>query len=109
MTTTTATHRLTFHITREEDLQTGALVWVAAPVDHTIGCVAGETLADLYAEVEQFKHFVLDLPEETPIVVEYVYALPGVQEALESLASQLTEAGISQADRAELLRHISAA
>jgi hypothetical protein len=57
--------------------------------------VTGRTLAELFEEVEAVKHFVLDLPEDVPISVEYVYEISGVpQELLDSYQDE-RECGLS--------------
>ena len=42
------------------------------------GGVTGDTLAELYAEVEAVKHFALNVPKEKDVAVDYVYDIPGV-------------------------------
>ncbi|GIH73505.1 hypothetical protein [Sphaerimonospora thailandensis] len=73
------THRLRFRVARERAIDIGAIVWGADPIDAPIaGGVSGETLAELQDEVEAIKHFILDLPTDVPVAVEYVFELPGV-------------------------------
>ena len=79
MTKSAPVHRLTFRITREETLDTKITVWGADPVDAPIPTgVTGRTLAELFEEVEAVKHFILAVPKETPVEVDFVYELPGV-------------------------------
>jgi hypothetical protein len=54
--------------------------WIALPVGVTgsPGGVSGDTLSELFEEVEAFKHFILDAPRETEVAVDYVYDVPGV-------------------------------
>lgn len=109
---TSTVHRLVFRVSRERALDTGVDVWYAGPVDAPIRTgVTGRTLPELFAAVEAVKHFVLGVPKETPVAVEFVYELPGVStEALTSyrrerahLLEQLRKAGLSAADSAALL------
>jgi hypothetical protein len=106
------THRLRFRVTREKALDTGTIVWGADPIDAPIvGGVSGETLAELRDEVEAVKHFILDLPEDVPVAVEYVFELPGVsteelntyRDTITQLIRHLREAGLSDEDSAALL------
>jgi hypothetical protein len=106
------THRLRFRVTREKALDTGTIVWGADPIDAPIvGGVSGETLAELREEVEAVKHFILDLPEDVPVAVEYVFELPGVsteelntyRDTITQLSRHLREAGLSDEDSAALL------
>ncbi|GLX01452.1 hypothetical protein [Microtetraspora sp. NBRC 16547] len=105
---TSIVHRLTFRVSRERTLDLDTEVWYAGPVDAPIRSgVSAETLAELRAAVESVKHFVLGVPEDTAITVEYVYDLPGVSaevwQAHRELRARLCEAGLSEDDRAELL------
>ncbi|MFC0862553.1 hypothetical protein ACFHYQ_09625 [Sphaerimonospora cavernae] len=106
------THRLRFKVTRERAIDTGAIIWGADPIDAPIaGGISGETLAELREEVEAVKHFILDLPSDVPVAVEYVFELPGVptkelttyRETISHLSRQLREAGLSDEDSAALL------
>ena len=106
------THRLRFRVTRERAVDTGTVVWGADPIDAPVaGGVSGETLAELREEVEAVKHFILDLPEDVPVAVEYVFELPGVapeeliayRETITQLSRHLREAGLSDEDSAALL------
>ncbi|MEV7964887.1 hypothetical protein AB0O34_02770 [Sphaerisporangium sp. NPDC088356] len=77
------TRHLKFRVTLEETLDTKIVVWGADPLDAPIRSgVTGRTLAELFEEVEAVKHFVLDLPEDVPISVEYVYEISGVPQEL---------------------------
>ncbi|MFC4529825.1 hypothetical protein [Sphaerisporangium dianthi] len=105
---TTTVRRLTFRVSRERALDLDADVWYASPVNAAMRSgVTAETLADLRAAVESVKHFALGVSEETAIIVEYVYDLPGVSaevwRAHRELCDRLSEAGLSENDRAELL------
>ncbi|MEU3166929.1 hypothetical protein [Streptosporangium sp. NPDC006930] len=65
--------RLTTKAVRKTDY------WIALPVDAPIeGGVSGDTLVELYEEVEAAKHFILDVPPEAEIVVTYLYEVAGV-------------------------------
>ncbi|MEU9831979.1 hypothetical protein AB0D67_10625 [Streptosporangium sp. NPDC048047] len=65
--------QLTMRAVRKSDY------WIALPVDAPIrGGVSGDTLAELYEEVEAAKHFILDAPAEAEIVVTYLYEVDGV-------------------------------
>ncbi|WP_424528165.1 hypothetical protein ACOZ38_01375 [Sphaerisporangium viridialbum] len=113
------TRHLKFRVTLEETLDTKIVVWGADPLDAPIRSgVTGRTLAELFEEVEAVKHFVLDLPEDVPISVEYVYEISGVpQELLASyqeerahlrrtasdMAARLRQAGLTEDDSAALL------
>ncbi|GAA4597069.1 hypothetical protein GCM10023194_70890 [Planotetraspora phitsanulokensis] len=106
------THRLRFRVTREKALDTGTVVWGADPIDAPIaGGVSGETLAELREEVEAVKHFILDLPGDVPVAVEYIFELPGVspeelatyRETISQLSRHLREAGLSDEDSTVLL------
>ncbi|MFG1707444.1 hypothetical protein ACFLIM_30010 [Nonomuraea sp. M3C6] len=103
-----AVHRLMFQVSRERALDVDADVWYAAPVDAPMRSgVSAATLAELRAAAESIKHFVLGLPADAVIAVEYVYDLPGVSaevwQAHRELLARLSEAGLSADDRAELL------
>lgn len=105
---TSTVHRLTFRVSRERALDIDAEVWYAGPVDAPIRSgVSAVTLTELWEAVEAVKHFVLGVPEDTAITVEYVYDLPGVSaevwQAHRELRARLYEAGLSENDRAELL------
>ena len=109
---TSTVHRLAFRVSRERALDSGIDVWYAGPVDAPIRTgVTGRTLEELFREVEAVKHFILGVPEDTPVEVEYVYDVPGVPtEALRSyrqerahLYEALRKAGVSDADSATLL------
>ncbi|MER5323484.1 hypothetical protein [Streptosporangium roseum] len=53
--------------------------WIALPVDAPIaGGVSGDTLPELYEEVEAAKHFILDAPSDAEIIVAYLYEVAGV-------------------------------
>ncbi|WP_327043618.1 hypothetical protein OG320_17640 [Microbispora sp. NBC_01189] len=106
------THRLRFRVTRERAVDTGTVVWGADPIDAPIvGGVSGETLAELREEVDAVKHFILDLADDVPVAVEYVFELPGVspeelathRETITQLSRHLREAGLSDEDSAALL------
>jgi hypothetical protein len=105
---TSTVHRLTFRVSRERALDLDGEVWYAGPVDAPIRSgVSAETLAELREAVEAVKHFVLGLPKDAAVLVEYVYDLPGVSaevwQAHRELRARLYEAGLSEMDRAELL------
>jgi hypothetical protein len=59
------THRLAVEVFTEEGYWAGHATGVA-------GCITADTLLELFAEVELFKHFCLGVPKETPVSVEYV-------------------------------------
>jgi hypothetical protein len=119
VTQTVPVHRLTFRITREETLDTKITVWGADPVDAPIPTgVTGRTLAELFEEIEAVKHFILDMPKETPVEADLVYELPGVSaealdayyqerahldESVRALAARLRAAGVSEEDSVRLL------
>ncbi|MEU8192661.1 hypothetical protein AB0C10_02630 [Microbispora amethystogenes] len=93
-------------------MDTGTVVWGADPIDAPmVGGVSGETLAELREEVDAVKHFILDLPDDVPVAVEYVFELPGVspeelatyRETITQLSRHLREAGLSDEDSAALL------
>ncbi|MET8157316.1 hypothetical protein ABZT47_13145 [Sphaerisporangium sp. NPDC005289] len=110
---------MTFRVTLEKTLDTDTTVWGADPVDGSIRSgVSGRTLAELFEEVEAVKHFVLDVPEDVPVSVEYVYEIPGVPRELFAsyqeerahlrrmaveVATRLRQAGITEDDSAMLL------
>jgi hypothetical protein len=58
------THRLAVEVFTEEGYWAGHAVGVA-------GCITADTLPELFAEVEFFKHFCLGVSKETPVSVEY--------------------------------------
>ncbi|MEO3799091.1 hypothetical protein [Nonomuraea sp. B1E8] len=82
--------------------------WIALFEGHPSGGVSGDTLAELHQEVEAVKHFVLDLPADVTIDVEYVYDLGDEQAAAElgefravdARAKALTKARDAMAQRA---------
>ncbi|MEV6986646.1 hypothetical protein AB0M95_36060 [Sphaerisporangium sp. NPDC051017] len=81
--TVPTTNHLKFRVTLEETLDTKIVVWGADPTDAPIRSgVSARTLAELFEEVEAVKHFILDLPTDVPISVEYAYELPGVPQDL---------------------------
>jgi hypothetical protein len=105
-------HRLVFKVSRGMTLDTQVMAWSAVPVGVAAGGgVSGESLAELFAEVEAIKHFCLDLPVDTPVTVDFVYDVPGVSEEelaayhrlQENVATRLQRAGLSDEDRAALL------
>jgi hypothetical protein len=113
---TSTAHRLVVRVSRARTLDTDIDVWHASPVDAPIRSgVNGETLSELFEEVEAVKHFILDLPKETPVDVEYIFDLPGVpSEVLASYheqrlrleraaAARLREAGLPAEDSTALL------
>jgi hypothetical protein len=55
--------------------------WVAVPVGLP-GSMSGDTMAELFAEVECHKHFCADIPEDHPLPVEYVAGEPEVADQL---------------------------
>jgi len=55
--------------------------WIAHSINAP-GGMDGDTLPELFAEVEFFKHFCLDVPEEMPVSVEYVAGQPEIAEEL---------------------------
>jgi hypothetical protein len=57
--------------------------WIALFDGYPSGGVSGDTLAELHQEVEAVKHFILDLPVNAAIDVEYVYDLGDEQAAAE--------------------------
>ncbi|WP_327584187.1 hypothetical protein OHA25_51680 [Nonomuraea sp. NBC_00507] len=57
--------------------------WIALFEGYPSGGVAGDTLAELHEEVDAVKHFVLDVPAEAVIDVEYVYDFGDEQAAAE--------------------------
>lgn len=110
-------HTLKVKVIRSRALGTDTDVWVGLPIDAP-GSVSGDTLTELFEEVEAIKHFVLGLPKDTPVTVEYVYDLPGVQpetlasyreawtrleERAQAVVAELRAAGLSEADSAALL------
>jgi hypothetical protein len=113
---TAASHRLVFRISRARALDTDIDVWHASPVNAPIRSgVNGETLSELFEEVEAVKHFILGVPKETPVAVEYAYELPGVPSEVlasyhrqrllleEAAAARLRDAGLSAEDSTTLL------
>ncbi|MEV6987445.1 hypothetical protein AB0M95_40165 [Sphaerisporangium sp. NPDC051017] len=77
--TVPTTNHLKFRVTLEETLDTKIVVWGADPTAAPIRSgVSARTLAELFEEVEAVKHFILDLPTDVPISVEYVYEIPRV-------------------------------
>jgi hypothetical protein len=98
--------------------------WVALPIDAP-GSMTGDTLADLFTEVETFKHFCLGAPADAAVTVDYVYDLPEVgedvltayrdlqsqrdqitrhlEDAAKTAVSRLKQAGVSVRDSAALL------
>lgn len=70
------------------------------------GGVTGDTLTELYAEVEAVKHFALGVPKEAEVAVDYVYEIPGVtadvldayrqlRRQREEVAAKLTDAALA--------------
>ncbi|RCG30170.1 hypothetical protein DQ384_15545 [Sphaerisporangium album] len=120
MTSTVPTTRhLKFRVSLEETLDTKMVVWGADPIDAPIRSgVSARTLAELFEEVEAIKHFILDLPAEVPVSVEYVYEIAGVphdllhsyqeerahlHRAAAEMATLLRRAGVTDDDSAALL------
>jgi hypothetical protein len=115
---THAVHRLAVRVLKKDGY------WIGLPIDAP-GSMTGDTLNDLFEDVETFKHFCLGLPKETPVVVSYTYDLPEFDEEVidvyrdlraerNKIAAQLDEAariavarlrqaGISVRDSAALL------
>jgi len=54
--------------------------WVALVQDvpDFRGGVTGDSLVELHEEAEAIKHFALNVPKETPVLVDYDYEIPGV-------------------------------
>ncbi|GIH69570.1 hypothetical protein [Sphaerimonospora thailandensis] len=105
---TSISHKVTFRVSRERALDLDAEIWYAGPVDAPIRSgVSAETLVELRAAVESVKHFVLGVPEDVNVTVEYLYDLPGVSaevwRAHRELRARLCDAGLSEGDRVELL------
>lgn len=69
--------RITVLVKREQALDTGAWVWTALPQGYP-GSAGGRTIAELHEEVEALKHFFTGEDPAAPIVVDYLYELPGV-------------------------------
>lgn len=57
--------------------------WVGLPAG-VPGSMSGDTIAELFAEVEFHKHFCADLPEDVPLPVEYVAGQPEITDQLQS-------------------------
>jgi hypothetical protein len=111
-------HRLAVRVSNEDGY------WVGLPIDAP-GSMVGDTLADLFEEVEAAKHFCLALSKETPVMVSYTYDLPEfdeevidvyrdlrtkrdkiaaqLDEAARAAVSRLKQAGVSVRDSAALL------
>lgn len=66
--------RLTMRIRPEADY------WVAIVEDvpDFHGGVTGDTLSELYEEIDVLKHFALNVPKETRVDVAYIYDIPNV-------------------------------
>lgn len=119
-------HALTYQVTRGQALDTGITVWSAVPIDvPAVGGITGRTLAELHQEAEAVAWFVLDVPRETEIAINYVYDIDeelaadldryqqaaaqakAVNAAREAaairIAKRLTAAGISERDGALIM------
>lgn len=57
--------------------------WVGLPTGAP-GSMSGDTIAELFAEVEFHKHFCADLDKEVPLPVEYVAGQPEISEQLQA-------------------------
>lgn len=55
--------------------------WVAVPVGLP-GSMSGDTIAELFAEVECHKYFCADVPENQPLPVQYVAGQPEISDQL---------------------------
>ena len=53
--------------------------WVALSINAP-GSASGDTLPELFAEVEFHKHFCLGIPKDVPVYVEYVAGQPEICE-----------------------------
>jgi hypothetical protein len=115
---TRRTHRLSVSVIKKDGY------WIALPVGAP-GSMSGDTLPELFNEVEAFKHFCLDLPPEADVAVEYLYDIPEVgeevidtyrdlrtqrdrivgqlDEATKTAAGRLKQAGVSVRDSAAML------
>jgi hypothetical protein len=51
--------------------------WLGLPIDAP-GSASGDTLPELFAEVEFSKHFYADVTKDTPVCVEYVAGWPEI-------------------------------
>jgi hypothetical protein len=66
--------RLTMRVIPED----GHWVAVAQDVPDFRGGVTGDSLVELHEEAEAIKHFALNVPKETPVLVDYNYEIPGI-------------------------------
>jgi hypothetical protein len=111
-------HRLAVRVLKKDGY------WVGLPID-TPGSMIGDTLTELFEEVEAAKHFCLALPKEATVTVSYTYDLPEideeiidryrdlraerdkiaaqVEEAARTAVSKLKQAGVSVRDSAAML------
>jgi hypothetical protein len=64
--------RLTVRVRREQALDSGAWVWTGLP-EGCPGSAGGRTVAELFAEVDALKHFMMDEDPTTEIAVDYMY------------------------------------
>jgi hypothetical protein len=115
---THAVHRLTVRILKKDGY------WIGLPIDAP-GSMVGDTLSDLFEDVEAAKHFCLGLPKETTVIISYTYDLPEfddevievyrelranrdkiaaqLDEAARTAVARLKQAGVSVRDSATLL------
>jgi hypothetical protein len=115
---THSVHRLAVRVLKKDGY------WVGLPIDAP-GSMTGDTLTDLFEDVEAAKHFCLGLPKETPVMVSYTYDLPDFEdevidayrdlrskrdkiaaqldEAARTAVTRLKQAGVSVRDSAALL------
>jgi len=70
-------NHLKLRVYREQDH------WGAIPIGAP-GSMAGSSLPWLFADVEFYKHFCLDLPKYVPISVEYVADTPEIEAELDA-------------------------
>jgi hypothetical protein len=111
-------HRLAVRVLKKDGY------WIGLPIDEP-GSMVGDTLTDLFEDVEAAKHFCLGLRKETPVMVSYTYDLPEfdeevidvyrelrtkrdkiaaqLDEAARTAVSRLKQAGVSVRDSAALL------
>ncbi len=75
--TAAAQQRLTVRVRREQALDSGAWVWTGLP-EGCPGSAGGRTVAELFAEVEALKHFMMGEDPATDIAVDYLYEVADV-------------------------------
>lgn len=71
-------HQLKVQVLKEDDF------WVGLPVG-VAGGTTGDTLPELFAEIEFIKHFCADVPKHVPVSVEYVAGQPEIAEELNTI------------------------